>query len=116
MGECNQEQQVPKTKRVPAKCKGAKCSGVQDGWSSAELVRVASRNVRSEAISRRTHKEQEVKDTVSTIQLNCSLTLLGLYIEYSGRGVIAFFFLRNKHSEQKPPHKYPTQMNSETNI
>ena len=65
-------------------------------------MRVASRNVRSEAISRRTHKEQEVKDTVSTIQLNCSLTLLGLYIEYSGRGVIAFFFLRNKHSEQKP--------------
>ena len=59
-------------------------------------MRVASRNVRSEAISRRTHKEQEVKDTVSTIQLNCSLTLLGLYIEYSGRGVIAFFFLRNK--------------------
>ena len=32
MGECNQEQQFPETKKVPAKCKGAKSSGVQDGW------------------------------------------------------------------------------------
>lgn len=31
-GECNQEQQFPETKKVPAKRKGAKSSGVQDGW------------------------------------------------------------------------------------
>lgn len=61
-------------------------------------------------------RNKKWRTQVSTTQLNHSLTLLGIYMEYSGRGVIAFSFLRNKHAEQKPPQKYPTQINSETNI